>query len=134
MVLQRYRQEKAFAVPRERGCKDPPYLRNGLVLGLDRILQILQADSEGWLMELFSTHFKIWGPTLKHKFLGAEAIGTIEPQNLRAMLSTHFEDWSLEPRPQIMGPLFGRGIFTQGGASWSRLRNMFRGQLAARKL
>lgn len=84
-------------------------------------------------MELFLRHFTLWGSTLQHRFLGVEALGTIEPQNLQAILSTNFTHWSMGSREKVMGPLFGRGIFTQSGPSWKHLREASRAQLASRR-
>jgi hypothetical protein len=41
-------------------------------------------------MDLFLFHFTDVGNTLEQKFLGTRAFGTIDPQNLEAMLSTNF--------------------------------------------
>lgn len=40
-------------------------------------------------MELFLAHFRQTGYTLEQEFLGIKAFGTIEPANLRAILSTN---------------------------------------------
>jgi len=42
-------------------------------------------------MELFLWHFRRWGNTLDQVFLGTQAFGTIDPENLQAVLSTKFE-------------------------------------------
>ncbi|KIW13045.1 hypothetical protein PV08_08232 [Exophiala spinifera] len=80
-------------------------------LGLDRIEQIFRADSESRLMGLFLFHFRVWGTTLEHIFLGSKAFGTIEPANLEAILCTHFEDWGM-------------------GVDWKHSREILRPQLA----
>ena len=41
-------------------------------------------------MDLFEFHFQDVGDTLEQKFLGTLALGTIDPRNLEAMLSTQF--------------------------------------------
>ena len=38
------------------------------------------------MMDLFTFHFRDVGTTLKQKFLGTIAFGTIEPRNLEAMM------------------------------------------------
>lgn len=42
-------------------------------------------------MALFLYHFRLWGDTLEQVFLGTRALGTIDPRNLEAMLSTQFD-------------------------------------------
>lgn len=56
-------------------------------MGIDRLIQIWQVDANSRLMDLFTFHFRDVGATLEQKFLGTVAFGTIEPQNLEAMLS-----------------------------------------------
>lgn len=73
------------------GCQSPPRLLNQWPLGIDRIEQIFRANSESRLMELFLFHFRFWGNTLEHKFLGTPAYGTVEPANLEALLSTNVQ-------------------------------------------
>lgn len=90
--------------------------------------QIFRAISESRLMELFLFHFRFWGTTLEHVFLGELAFGTIEPANLEAILSTNFQGYDMGPRRKVMGPLFGDGIFTQEGSDWKHSRALLRAQ------
>lgn len=77
-------------IGRRYGCCPPPRLRNAWPWGIDRLVQIFQADASHRLMELFLFHFQDVGSTLEQKFLGTSAFGTIEPRNLEAMLSSNF--------------------------------------------
>lgn len=90
--------------------------------------QIFRANDQSRLMELFLFHFRFWGTTLEHKFLGKQAFGTIEPRNLQAMLSSNFEHWSLGLRSKAMKPLLGSGIFAQDGKRWETSRSLLRSQ------
>ena len=110
------------------GCQAPPRLINQRPLGLDRLEQIFRANSESRLMELFLFHFRYWGTSLEQVFLGAHALGTIEPANLEAILSTNFDDWGMGPRRKVMFPFFGDGIFTQERADWKHSRELIRPQ------
>ena len=119
-------------------------ISNEIPFGIDRLFEILQADKEFKLMELFLWHSKKWGTTLEQKFLGTRAFATIEPVNLRTILSTEFEgkksirdigqvakltDWGFGRRRDITFPLFGDGIFTQEGSLWKHSRDLLRPQL-----
>ena len=42
-------------------------------------------------MDVFHFHFMDVGNTLEQRFLGTSAFGTIEPENLQAMMSTKIE-------------------------------------------
>ena len=74
----------------QHGCQPPNRLLNEFPLGLDRLHQIFSADANNRLMALFMYHFRLWGDTLEQVFLGTRALGTIDPRNLEAMLSTQF--------------------------------------------
>ncbi|MCJ1462955.1 hypothetical protein MMC07_001559 [Pseudocyphellaria aurata] len=121
-----YQSDKAFGS--RLGCLSAPRLRNAWPLGVDRLLQIWQADTNQRLMDLFTFHFQDVGYTLEQKFLGTIAFGTVEPKNLEAMLSSQFGDYGYGLRRQIFYPLLGDGIFTQDGAAWKHSREMLRPQ------
>ncbi|KAK8035337.1 hypothetical protein PG993_010332 [Apiospora rasikravindrae] len=113
----------------QHGCQPPPLLENQRPLGIDRLEQIFRANSESRLMELFLFHFRQTGWTLKQIFLATPAYGTVDPENLEAILSTKFQDFDNGPRRDITFPMFGDGIFTQDGEAWRKSRDMLRPQL-----
>jgi hypothetical protein len=88
LVADIHQTDKALIV--KHGCLPAPRLRNGWPWGVDRLLQIFDADRNSRLMELFLFHFQDVGNTLEQVFLGTTAFGTIEPRNLQAMFSTQF--------------------------------------------
>ncbi len=56
---------------------------------------------------------------MEYLFFGKTAIVTMEPQNIRAVLSTKFRDFVLgEERMQSLKPLLGNGIFNVNGEAW----------------
>ncbi|KAF2817453.1 putative cytochrome P450 alkane hydroxylase [Mytilinidion resinicola] len=61
---------------------------------------------------------------------GQEGYMTIDPKNVEAILSTHFEDWGLGSRREGLYPLLGEGIFTQDGRPWKHSRELLRRQFA----
>ncbi|KAG6991125.1 cytochrome P450 [Physcia stellaris] len=126
--LRAYQIDKEIG--RRYGCCPPPRLRNAWPWGIDRLVQIFQADASHRLMELFLFHFQDVGSTLEQKFLGTPAFGTIEPRNLEAMLSSNFADFGYGLRRQIFFPLLGDGIFTQDGPPWKHSRDLLRPQFS----
>ena len=123
------RSAYSFGADMQCGYAHPPEILNHRPFGLDRLEQILRANSEGHLMELFLFHFRLWGNTLTHTFLGNTAIGTIDPRNLKTILSSRVGDWSISHRQQVMAPLLGEGIFTQEGPRWKQSRTFVRRHL-----
>lgn len=85
-VAKLYKAEKATST--RHGCRSPPTLHVHWPFGLDRLKQMVQADAELRLMQLFLFHFQQTGSTLEQKFLGTKVFGTMEPANLEAVLST----------------------------------------------
>ena len=55
---------------------------------------------------------------------GKEIVTTIEPENVKQVLSLGFRDWGIgEQRKKVMEPFLGEGIFTTDGAEVSLLIN-----------
>lgn len=121
----------------------PPHLPNHRPLGLDRIEQIIRAFIELRFLGLVLRTLRETGTTISQTLLGFTAIGTIDPENVAAILDcktgglevfTLFDstallmtlDWSLGSRRPIMMPLLGNGIFTQEGLEWKRSRALLR--------
>jgi hypothetical protein len=66
-ALTRLKSDQLFG--RQHGCLPPPRLINEKPLGIDRLHQIWEANSDSRLMELFLWHFRRWGNTLDQVFL-----------------------------------------------------------------
>ncbi|KAK4242331.1 hypothetical protein C8A03DRAFT_40299 [Achaetomium macrosporum] len=62
--------------------------------------------------------------TFEQNLLGSRGIDTIDPENIEAVLSTNFSDYSLGLRAPTFRPLLGNGIFTQDGATWKHSRHL----------
>lgn len=82
--------QKLNALANQHGCLSPPLLENQRPFGIDRLEQIFRANTESRLMELFLFHFRQTGYTLKQIFLLTPAYGTVDPENLKAILSSNF--------------------------------------------
>jgi cytochrome P450 len=98
-------------------------------------------------METLSFHFRQTGNTLEHVLLGSSGFATIEPANIEALLTqdkgattrpclpylcadAEFSlDFGIEPRRNILQPIFGDGVFTQEGLDWQCSRRTIRNQL-----
>ncbi|KAL8852945.1 MAG: hypothetical protein Q9221_002195 [Calogaya cf. arnoldii] len=51
----------------------------------------------------------------------------MEPENLKAMLATKFNDWNMpDRRKAVFNPIIGRGIFTSDGDDWRHSRELLR--------
>ncbi|KAL3469585.1 cytochrome P450 [Aspergillus californicus] len=76
--------------------------------------------------ELFNTY----GNTFKVKKLQQNAILTIEPKNIKTILSLKFKDYGISHRLEPFRPLLGKGIFNTDGDHWSSSRALIRPSFA----
>ena len=61
---------------------------------------------------------------------GKKIVTTIEPENIKQVLSLGFKDWGIgEQRKKVMEPFLGAGIFTSDGAEVSFFINFWFGLL-----
>lgn len=117
---------------REHGCK-PIKLHPGLNSPLERLLgistfrAIRKASKEDKLLELSYERFQRYGNTLTISVLGTPVYMTVEPENVKTVLATNFDDWNLtDRRKRSFMPLLGRGIFTTDGVAWRHSRELLR--------
>ncbi|KAF4625978.1 hypothetical protein G7Y89_g12186 [Cudoniella acicularis] len=125
-----YSRDVEFA--REHGCKLAPDLPKKWPLGLDRIVQIWQANAEGRLLDFFCDIAKDYEPrnmVSQYFVFGPRSWKLIRSQEFGAMANTT-EDYSFGVRSHIFKPLLGSGIFTQEGAAWKHSRELLRKQFA----
>ena len=106
-------------------CKDP-------LLGLDFMYMNLKAIRAHNLLEFRQRDFAAAGcNTVKTNVLTHRTIGTIEPENLKSILSLNFKSWILpEVRHKALEPLLGDGIFISNGEVWQHSRDLLRPSFA----
>lgn len=72
-------------------------------------------------------YMSVGANTVQVKFLGQAYISTIEPENLKTVMSLKFKDYALpDERKKMLIPMLGEGIFTTDGAAWQHSRDMLR--------
>ena len=69
-------------------------------------------------------------PTFKGYVFGTPIVFTKDPENIKAILATQFNDFSLGIRHAHFDPLLGDGIFTLDHQGWKDSRAMLRPQFA----
>ncbi|ETN40159.1 uncharacterized protein HMPREF1541_04435 [Cyphellophora europaea CBS 101466] len=119
-------------VIRQNGCLPAyKYPHKGLLgrwLGLDVMKEFLRQGKEGQMLEgLRKRNYGDGIYTLTSRRLTQTVINTIEPENIKAILATDFQSYSLgQSRRDIFIPLFGPGIFDLDGHGWERSRSLIR--------
>ena len=110
------------------GCHPPKTLHHRVPWGLDLVYELFRADRNKVLPECLRERFARAGAgTYRYEFLNRTTIFTIDPENLQAILSSQFQDFSLGTlRRANFLPFLGHGIFTEDGEDWERSRSMLR--------
>ncbi|KAF2147782.1 n-alkane-inducible cytochrome P450 [Myriangium duriaei CBS 260.36] len=123
--LKRFLIRRRFA--RQHGCQPVARsLNRDPFLGLDLFPGIIRAYLKHSILELICRNFRIHGNTVAVKELHRRVILTIEPENIKTILSLKFKDYSLGHRLAAFKPLLGEGIFTTDGYHWITSRALIR--------
>lgn len=78
-------------------------------------------------LRLGTQRFEENGDTFTFTQLGKLGILTNDPINVKAILSSQFQDFGVgKRRAEAFEPLIGHGIFTADGASWDKARKLVR--------
>ncbi|KAF2430664.1 cytochrome P450 [Tothia fuscella] len=123
--------EQKFAT--EKGCQ--PLLPWGArwPFGLGLLVKVSHYAKKQQLLHFFVTALEQCPRTWEQNVLGATSIGTIEPENVEAVLSKQFSDFGLGLRSPSFYPLLGSGIFTQDGPEWKHSRDLLRPQFVQKR-
>ncbi|KAE8378007.1 cytochrome P450 alkane hydroxylase [Aspergillus bertholletiae] len=114
-------------IKRAHGCLPPvQYKQWENVIGIQYFLKRLQVAKTDRLLQDGLDRYKQYGNTYSVSMMGSTMFLTMEPENVKAILSTNFEDYVLGSRLKVFGPLLGSGIFTTDGSRWQHSRAMIR--------
>ncbi|KAJ9610029.1 hypothetical protein H2200_006359 [Cladophialophora chaetospira] len=95
-------------------------------LGLDAIAALIRGLRQHKVLEASCEHFRIHGNTFAVKELLHHLILTVEPENIKTVLSTNFKDYGVGHRLHAFSPLLGAGIFDTDGDHWASSRALLR--------
>lgn len=106
---------------RKLGCK-PAFVRpSKLPLGIDNVARMFFAiRNKVYQNDDVAVYQEMGCPsTWVQNILGTGYHTTVDPDNIKAILATQFNDFDLGPlRYDLLGPLLGPGIFTTDGKQW----------------
>ncbi|KAL9130374.1 MAG: hypothetical protein Q9217_001432 [Psora testacea] len=118
--FQKLRQARGCDLPKKISAKDP-------ILGIDSLLGSCKSLKHHRYLEHATNRFAEHGTTFESNMMGTTVINTVEPENIKAILSTAFDHYELGPRRKnAFTPLIGHGIFTSDGVSWKHSRQLLR--------
>ncbi|KAM7195406.1 Cytochrome P450 [Rhypophila sp. PSN 637] len=112
----------------KHGCQPLKPWKARWPLGLDVLISALRFAREKRILQFFLEVVDQNGTTFEQNLLGGRAVNTVDPENIKAILSTNFEDYTLGLRTLQFRPVLGSGIFTQDGAAWEHSRALLQPQ------
>ncbi|KAI1419604.1 cytochrome P450 52E2 [Xylaria sp. FL1777] len=119
-----------YAEVARHGCKPTPKYPQNDLLGLRYLVQTARALRENVMLQRRREVLETLGHTFTHGVFPewTPCITTDEPENVKAVLSTRFEDWALPSiRINSFLPVLGKhSIFTTNGAEWQHSRAILR--------
>lgn len=122
---------KKFIYSRRHGCEDPKVLQHTGIFSVPFILKLVKSKNQGYLADFIYEIFEALGcETFLLTLFGVPIVCTDDPENIKAVLATQFNDFALGTRHAHFDPLLGDGIFTLDGAGWKHSRQMLRPQFA----
>jgi hypothetical protein len=114
-VLTRNAQAKKA---QQLGCLKPVLAKNRLPFGIDIMMRLAAAAKIKKFPQAVRNRFDELGTTTyQYYFLGAYRIATRDPENIKALLATNFDDFNISGlRRKALSPLIGDCIFTANDA------------------
>ena len=117
------------ALAKHHGCLPAKQIPSKpLLFGIDRFFANIKAFQEHRFLQTWCQLLRDNNAhTVLMKMFGQHVYLTDDPENVKTMLATNFDTWSLGgERIQQMSSYLGHGIFTSEGAAWKRSREMLR--------
>lgn len=116
---------------RKLGCKPLMAVESDGLFGFRLLFTALKRKAAGEFVEYNRERLDIHNvDTGMVVIAGSPIYMTKDPENIKALLATQFNDFSLGVRHAQLAPLLGDGIFTLDGAGWKHSRAMLRPQFA----
>jgi hypothetical protein len=115
-------EQRSFS-KKKHGCK-PVYRipQTERIIGYGYFKEQVAAAKDKRFLETLTKRNQKYSSTWSVTAIGRVFINTIDPDNIKAILATKFEDFGLGYRICTFGPLLGKGIFTTDGAVWEHSR------------
>ncbi|KAM3424167.1 hypothetical protein BST61_g11290 [Cercospora zeina] len=124
------RSKRLAELAAQHGTKSPPPYLPASIGGWKRYLEVTGAIADRKALEKMVQDLESFGATHSANMMGTPFIVTMDPENIKTVLSTKFADYGLGHRLNAFGPLIGQGIFTSDGKHWEHSRAMIRPNFA----
>lgn len=129
-----HRQIRIYRFSKKFNCGDVPVVSTG-IFGLTAVRDAISAMWTGRLLEfLAEKSASANNDTMAIYVAGKRIVFTVEPENMKAILATQFNDFALGSRHSHFLPLLGDGIFTLDSHGWKNSRAMLRPQFSREQI
>lgn len=108
----------------QHGCKPPKkYPVWDPLFGVDVIYDAVRAVKRKTFLSEKQSHYEAYGNTHSSRLTTFPVISTIEPENIKTVLSTNFKDFVVgSPRRRAFGPIIANSILIADGVEWEHSR------------
>lgn len=112
-------------------CQASPVYYKVNWFSLPLLYKLVQVKREGMLLDFAQKIYEdVKALTFVIKIVGVPVVITRDPENMKAVLATQFNDFALGVRHAHFKPLLGDGIFTLDGNGWKQSRSLLRPQFS----
>jgi len=87
------------------------------ILGLAALLEVRGVEKTHRVLDYFTEKLAQNGPTFSVQILRNNIMLTSDPENIKTILATQFQDYTVGKRKMFFSPLLGNGIFVSGRQS-----------------
>jgi cytochrome P450 len=117
---------------KQHDCEAPPkYPSRDPFFGIDTIYDALRAVSSKTFLSQKKAHYDRYGNTFSSTLSTLPVISTIEPENIKTVLSTAFQDFVVgAPRRNAFSPILANSILISDGKQWEHSRAFLRPSFA----
>ncbi|KAF2676344.1 cytochrome P450 [Lentithecium fluviatile CBS 122367] len=119
--FQRWRERRTLIA--RHVCRTPPTPAKSDPFGLVDMRESTAAYHSKTLLQRTCEQYDQYGKTWTSRFMTQRVIHTIEPENIKAVLSTNFYDYGVGwRRKHAFRPLLGGSLFQIDGHAWAKSR------------
>lgn len=91
------------------------------LIGYHLYKQDVAMARQGRSLQTAQNRFRLFGHTFSGVVMGQSFITTIDPENVKALLSSQFSDFN-SGKKSLFGPFIGDSMLTTDGAMWKNSR------------
>ncbi len=130
LLSRKHQARKALIL--HHGCKPPSkYPVWDPFFGIDVIYDAVRAAKRNTFLTEKISHYNTYGNTHSSRLTTYPVISTIEPENIKAVMSTHFKDFVIgSPRRRAFGPIIAYSVLVADGVEWEHARAFLRPSFA----